>query len=439
MNVVLLGIIAFIPILLILVIIHEFGHYITAKLFKVHVHEFGFGFFIPLFKFYTGKTVVTCNDKFIFQLIDNAYQNKEIVKLPVYEDVDGNLIATNSINNNNINRKQFLSNKVLSKLKLNKEKRNLQLPSSSNDLVLEGIIKEAKDNKIIISSMAWSVNLIPLGGFVRLAGENNNHMPRSLKKIHQWKQSIILVSGSAVNLLFPIIIAFIFLIVPHPIEKNGNFIIKDVISDSYAETIGFQVNDIIISINDIAVDNLSTYHLINDSKQLSSEWIIQRNEDYHTIVTNPVETYGIKTVFVVSSIEYGSENPLKALQTTADKAKEITLVTSKEIYNWTTRESDPEVMGPIGMVNITSQMTRNAGIIGWGLILIIISINLGIINLLPIPSLDGGRLVFVIIEWIRGGKQLPERVEGTIHSISFVVLISIIILVSMNDIHRILK
>ena len=70
---------------------------------------------------------------------------------------------------------------------------------------------------------------------------------------------------------------------------------------------------------------------------------------------------------------------------------------------------------------------------------ILISINLAILNILPIPMLDGGRLLFVIIEWIRRGKRIPAEKEGLVHIIGFVALIGLVILVSANDINRLLQ
>ena len=70
---------------------------------------------------------------------------------------------------------------------------------------------------------------------------------------------------------------------------------------------------------------------------------------------------------------------------------------------------------------------------------ILISINLAILNILPIPMLDGGRLLFVIIEWVRRGKRIPAEKEGLVHIIGFSALIGLVILVSANDINRLLQ
>ena len=72
-------------------------------------------------------------------------------------------------------------------------------------------------------------------------------------------------------------------------------------------------------------------------------------------------------------------------------------------------------------------------------ITILLSINLAILNILPIPMLDGGRLVFVVLEWLRRGKRVPPEKEGMVHLIGFVVLIGLIVIISANDISRLVQ
>ena len=84
-------------------------------------------------------------------------------------------------------------------------------------------------------------------------------------------------------------------------------------------------------------------------------------------------------------------------------------------------------------------MTLELGFQGWMLLAALFSINLAILNILPIPMLDGGRLLFVGIEWVRRGKKVSPEREGLVHLIGFIVLISLIILISANDISQIIQ
>jgi len=100
--------------------------------------------------------------------------------------------------------------------------------------------------------------------------------------------------------------------------------------------------------------------------------------------------------------------------------------------------SSPEFSGPIGIAQITGEITRENGWVGWLGVGILLSINLAILNILPIPMLDGGRIFFVVLEWARRGKKIPPHREGMVHLIGFAILMGGIVLVSVNDIGRLI-
>jgi regulator of sigma E protease len=88
---------------------------------------------------------------------------------------------------------------------------------------------------------------------------------------------------------------------------------------------------------------------------------------------------------------------------------------------------------------VTGEITRQAGLTGWLGIGILLSINLAILNILPIPMLDGGRIVFVALEWVRRGKRVPPEKEGLVHMIGLAVLLAGIVIITANDINRLLE
>ena len=100
--------------------------------------------------------------------------------------------------------------------------------------------------------------------------------------------------------------------------------------------------------------------------------------------------------------------------------------------------SSPEFSGPIGIAQVTGEITRSGGWIGWLGVGVLLSINLAILNILPIPMLDGGRIFFVVLEWARRGKKIPPHREGMVHLIGFALLMGAIVLVSVNDIGRLI-
>ena len=116
----------------------------------------------------------------------------------------------------------------------------------------------------------------------------------------------------------------------------------------------------------------------------------------------------------------------------------------KAIFNKSTNPqfSGPVAVGPVGISQITgsvasSELSLKSKIKVYAELISILSLSLGIINLLPIPALDGGRILFVLIEILRGGRKVPPDKERIVHSLGFMVMIFLLILVTFQDISRI--
>jgi regulator of sigma E protease len=107
------------------------------------------------------------------------------------------------------------------------------------------------------------------------------------------------------------------------------------------------------------------------------------------------------------------------------------------VVGWFIRGTPPQLTGPIGIAELTGEMAK-AGLSPLLEFAALISINLAIINLLPFPGLDGGRLIFVALEWIRRGKRISPKREGLVHLIGFVLLILLIMVISYYDIANII-
>jgi regulator of sigma E protease len=117
---------------------------------------------------------------------------------------------------------------------------------------------------------------------------------------------------------------------------------------------------------------------------------------------------------------------------------DVVRFTFSSIRGWLSGGENPGLTGPIGIAQVTGEVAK-VGISPILELTALISISLAIVNILPIPALDGGRLMFVIIEGIRGGKRISSQVEGIIHMTGFGVLIGLILLMSYFDILRILS
>jgi len=294
--------------------------------------------------------------------------------------------------------------------------------------------------------MLYSINWTPLGGFVRLAGENDPSIPKSLAAKPPWARAIILIAGSTMNAIFPIVVFTILFMIPHD-SVTGNIMITDVLDRSPASHAGLKQGDIIIKTNGSEIT--TTTELVRSitlSTGTEMQWTITRGAvTEHILVTpriNPPPNEGatgIQVELINTTTEKEFQLPWTALVSGVTSSFDMLVLMKEEISRWISGEAQPEFSGPIGIAQITGEITMQGGLRAWLILSILISINLALLNILPIPMLDGGRLLFVIIEWVRRGKRIPAEKEGFVHLVGFIVLIGLIIVVTANDINRLLQ
>jgi regulator of sigma E protease len=118
---------------------------------------------------------------------------------------------------------------------------------------------------------------------------------------------------------------------------------------------------------------------------------------------------------------------------------ELMVLLKQSIGGMISAGAAPELSGPIGIAQMTGEVSRDGGLSGWLSVGILLSINLAIINILPFPMLDGGRIVFVVIEWVRRGKRISPEKEGLIHLVGLAVIIAGVVAISANDIARLIQ
>ena len=281
---------------------------------------------------------------------------------------------------------------------------------------------------------------------MRLAGENDPSIPQSLASKSPLSRAIILVAGSVMNAIFPVVVFAILFMIPHD-TITGNVIISDISPDSPAAMSGLTPGDHIVSTDGKMIESTSDLiQSITFNAGSAMEWIISRDGSPVTILitprVDPPEGQGatgirIELANTVTTKEF--HPPWTALALGATSTWDMLVLMKQEISRWISGTANPEFSGPIGIAQITGEITTQGGARGWLMLSILISINLAILNILPIPMLDGGRLLFVIIEWVRRGKRIPAEKEGLVHIIGFAALIGLVILVSANDINRLLQ
>ena len=433
MDSAIIAIAAFVPMLVMLVVIHEWGHFFTAKAFNVKVLEFGIGYPPRAYGFYTGKTEVMLHPRTKYLNLNGPadLHPGRFIRLLSTEDGDGNLIALLI---------------EASPADGSKNPISLQQLAEGDLLQHSGKVRQADDQSLVVADMLYSVNWLPLGGFVRLAGENSPDVPRSLAAQGVGPRAIILAAGSLMNAIFPIVAFTLMFMIPQNVTI-GQVSVAQVADKSPAQAAGILPGDVITHAGGREIEqgnDLVRATMLNAGSEM--EWTVER-EGRTEIVrlvprVNPPEgqgATGIQISMVNLSQETRYEPPWTAVAHGFTNTWEILTLLQQEISAWISGTRTPQLSGPVGIAQVTGEVTQQGGLRGWLVLSILFSINLAVLNLLPIPMLDGGRLVFVGLEWVRGGKRVPPEREGLVHLIGFIVLIGFILVITYQDITRLIQ
>jgi regulator of sigma E protease len=288
----------------------------------------------------------------------------------------------------------------------------------------------------------YSINALPLGGFVRLAGEEDPNVPRSLASKGYGSRILVLASGSLMNIVLPIVIAAIAFIIPHNVFY-ATMTIDQVADNSPAQMAGIQPGDTILAINGQTITSFDEFRKdiqLNSGKETSIT-IKHLNSEVESVSLTPRVTppAGQGAVGILMKDAAISESfPFWEAFPRGFSYCWGTLVAYKDaIASWINGTQNPQVSGIVGMTAVTGEVAK-AGISPLLLWAAFISLNLGIVNILPLPALDGGRIAFVFLEIIRRGKRVTPRIEGLIHGIGFVLLMALMLLLVFSDVSKLI-
>lgn len=304
------------------------------------------------------------------------------------------------------------------------------------------------------SNTIWSLNWLPLGGFVRLKGEQNtdNHENDSFASKSAWARAWILVAGVLMNWLLAILIFTIGFSVGVPTDLSGlpeGAMVKDkhieitqVVEGSPAAKAGMLPGDHVTRIGNVDIDTsesarmeLSKQSKVGESLTLQ----VKRNEQIIDLVTQPAFIESIQRPGLgIGLADVGTVR--LPVYRAVPQAVVTTYTFTKLILSgfWSmlrdlvvSQKTSTELSGPVGIAVMTGKVAKQ-GVWALAQFAAILSINLAVVNLLPIPALDGGRLVFVFIEVLRR-KRRSLVWEARLHQIGFLLLISLIVLVTAKD------
>ncbi|PKB63745.1 MAG: RIP metalloprotease RseP [SAR202 cluster bacterium Io17-Chloro-G2] len=531
MTTVLIAVGAMVPMLLFLVVIHEWGHFATARALGVKVLEFGVGFPPRAFAIYTGRTRVLLDPQTRYVGIDSsaALTAGQFVKVASSEDVHGNLVARI------IEAPQPKGWFKGGKSQAGGDEIEEDTATGSDDYLRhEGKIRELDGGSLMLADLLYTVNWAPLGGFVRLAGESNPNIPRSLASKGVGTRFIVLVAGSFMNALLPLVIFTVLLMIPKDvtvgqvqvtdvtlgspagesgiqrgdillvakgdeIETNGDLtrvinlnggstmdwlilrggrqevvtlqpryglprghwrvgvsigseggqvVVNQVLGESPAAAAGLQPNDVVLAAGDHRIaQQQDLIDAIAEVQDAELQLVISRDGREQRIPvtprfeqsSDPQWLTGITTRMINPRTESRSKPIWSAAPQSFVSTWELLVLVKQGFSGAISEGQAPKVAGPVGIAKVAGEFTREGGFTGWLVITVLLSINLAIINILPIPMLDGGRVVFVVLEWVRRGRRVPAEKEGLVHLIGFVVLMAGVLLITANDIRELLS
>jgi regulator of sigma E protease len=297
-----------------------------------------------------------------------------------------------------------------------------------------------------IGETEYTINWLPLGGFVRLLGEEDPTHPRSLASRPRWQRFIVLAAGSVMNLILPIVLFAFAFTIPHQ-ESVGRAIIAEVVPDSPAAVAGLQQNDIIYSIGGRnAKNSIEAGRLIRLNLGHKTDIVVKRAADFETITVTPRWTppsgqgpTGIRIAPQYGFTETVSQPPWESLPNGFRTTIDTMILARNEFISWFKGGSGPEVAGPVAIAQTTGEVARDGGISPLLELSALLSINLGIMNLLPLPMLDGGRVMFLLIEVLRRGRRIAPEKEAMVHLVGFVLFLALAVVVTFADVSRIVN
>ncbi len=291
----------------------------------------------------------------------------------------------------------------------------------------------------------YSVNWLPLGGFVRLLGEEDPEDPRSLAAQARWKRFIVLVSGAVANLLLPVLLFAVAYMVPHE-ESAARAVIAEVVPGAPAEAAGLRTGDVIFEVGGRNTKNVAeTGRLVRLHQGRETEFVVKRGEEgFVTIAVEPrwappagEGPTGIRIAAQYPFTDTIALPPWEAAGSGLRATIDSMILFRNEVIGWTKGSGGPAFAGPVGIAQTTGEVAREGGISPLFSLAAVLSINLGVLNLLPLPMLDGGRLFFLLIEIARRGRRVAPEREALVHLAGFVVFIGLAVVITFADIARI--
>jgi regulator of sigma E protease len=284
----------------------------------------------------------------------------------------------------------------------------------------------------------YSLRLVPLGGYNRMAGMEPDDMddPKGFNRKSVPRRMVIIVAGSMMNfILAAVLYSVVFLAVGMPSDSP---VIGKVVPGWPAHRAGLQEGDRIVAVDHIRVNRwVELVAAIRSNPEKTLTLVVERGRERFSVKVTPWRDPQTQTGVIGIEQAITHPDPFAALWQGIRQTGRMLVVVVDGFGQMLLGRVPVDLVGPVGIVQLVGQAARfgAASVLGFAAF---ISVNLGLINLFPIPALDGSRLVFLAIEAVRG-RPVDPRKEGFVHLIGFAFLMLAILVITYRDLLRLLS
>ncbi len=415
-------VVAFIIIFGALVFFHELGHFVFAKRAGILCREFAIGFGPKVFSQKRGETTYTIRLLPLGGFVRMAGEDAEMIEVKAGHRI-GLLFGKDGTVEKIIlnNKEKYPAARII----------NVEAADLDHKLTIKGYAEDDINEELQVFKIHREAVIIENGMETQIAPYDRQFNSKTL-----WQRTLAIFAGPMMNFVLAFVV-FVIIALTQGMPSNEPKLGK-LTEDGVAISAGLKEGDTVLSIDGQSVSSWQdVVSIIQKSPGEELEFLLVRNGQEMTVDVTPKETEvedgeKIGLVGVYSPME---KSPLKAFQYGVTETYTWTKTIIGAVGKLVTGQFSIDALsGPVGIYKSTDTVAQSGiySLMRWAAIL---SINLGIMNLLPLPALDGGRLIFFAIEAIRG-KPIDRHKEGIVHFVGFALLMLLMIVVTWNDIQR---
>ena len=293
----------------------------------------------------------------------------------------------------------------------------------------------------------FSLRPIPLGGYCMFYGDTDDDPsgaqkddPRSYSNAPVWKRMISVSCGPLMNFVLAFAVAVVLMAAYGVVLSTP--VVADVTAGQPAAQAGLLPGDVFVSVNGVDMQGKSAQDVSDAIGSLGEgqdvQMTVSREDGQHDLTIHPYYDSEQNRYMIGITIQSGyspmpAGSVIPAAWSTCKSASTAILQALGKLF--TTGEGLDQTAGPVGVIQLVAQQTQQGGLEIFLYLMVVISINLGLMNLLPIPGLDGSRLVFMIIEAVRR-KPVNQRIESIVHLCGYALLLGLMLFFTYKDILR---